>query len=194
MRSRRIYTVEQSADPYRRCPGLLDELDHLFGRPAGGDHVLDDQGFLMGAEFESSAEREVAFIPLRKHHSHAGRQRGCESQNDRTDRRTCHDVEFPFPPSSDLLAETLGQLRVFEDAELLDEMIRVASGGEAEVSLEYRPVASEDLEDLGLVQADTSSSIARAAAPGEDASVIGRPTTSTSAPASIACRGPRVRR
>ena len=136
----------------------------------------------MWHQSEPTSESEIAISTFGKDHAHARSQRGCEAENDGSYGRAGDDVELPTELSSDLLPQALRDLRVFEHAELLNEVVRVATGGKPEVTFQNGAVALENLQYLVLIQAETSARKARIAIWGSGAAVTGRPTTSTSAP------------
>ena len=84
------------------------------------------------------------------------------------------------------------QPRMLEHHLLLHVGVAVTAARQLEVSFHERTGALEDVEHLGLVHGRVSR-IARAAARGSCARVIGLPMTTRSAPASIASRGVRTR-
>jgi hypothetical protein len=81
----------------------------------------------MRRQREPTSESQITISTFGKNHAHARRQRGCEAENDGSQGRARDDVELPTELSCDLLAQALRDPRVFEHAELLNEVVRVAA-------------------------------------------------------------------
>lgn len=135
----------------------------------------------MWLQREPPAELETIPGVLGEDHLRTRRKCGGEPENDGPDRRTGDDVVGPPEALGDGFPQGAREAGVLEHAELLDEDVRVAAGGQMEVTPEDGPAVLQLGKDLALVQKpappDTSARIALAAARGSGASVMGRPIT-----------------
>src|SRR5579884_165984 len=169
------------ADPGDGRAAGAHDVDDLAHRAAGRHDVLDDERAVVRLEREAAAEGRDAVLFLDEDAERAELARRLVAEHDPADRRADDDrrrerARLVGERARDLLDEP----RIFEDAELLDEPVRVPAGREPKVPVEDRAALLElafEIERRRVVHPRSSARIARAAATGSASSVIGRPTT-----------------
>jgi hypothetical protein len=192
--ARRIGSIHQSADGHDLSSTLLHEVYDLARRATGRHDILDDQDPLPRLDIETASEGHLVIYALAEDEAHVRCEGRSETKDDRAHRRGSHHVEAPGEVRCEGGTQPSGHDGVFEDPELLGEEVGVPARRQLEVAVLHRTVILEQSEDFCFVQPLISFSIAAAAEAGSSAPVIGLPTTIRSAPASIASRGPMVRR